>query len=543
MNIGTMNTRPKRYAWIIAIIILSLVYIYKMRFGLHPDEAFSIVLMRANTPDHFVPFAQQYTVMQMAGWFMGVPIWIYESIRGNLDGVVIFLRLLWLLIQLVLAISIYNEFKKWWGELPAQLCSVISFVFYFNFFIPGYKSLLYWNSVAVLLCIMRYERTKKRVWVWAMALFFSICVLSYITSFVLIVPIVIRFAKRRDYKSICVFISTGLLCACVALAYTLSGSALEEVFYVLENSLGAVGQNAQSEMGNRGISGAAARLARALALVLASFVPVVFMKKIFIVRDVFYKWVAAYFCILLLLLCVLRPNSITVSRFYYAYLCFWGWAWIVTDRFDADNRDMVSFMYILSIWTIISISLGTMQGVAIIAPGSVMGIMATVICLTSKEKKSSGSLSLALVVALVFIIPYAFLVSDEDSVGNILSERGELDQGAVKGIMVEDDLFDSWDHLTDSVKRNTDCEDCILAVGKWSQIVYLVSDARMGGYSPVMFDSNIEQEYITKYPQRFPDIIYFHNDSQIDEAEINAWIDSSYTIIDAFDDWIVYEKQ
>lgn len=82
--------------YVFALFTVTLLYFFKMNKGFVGDEAFALVLGKMNTPAYYTSFVEQFTIMQMAGWFVAPFLWFFQLLTGGMTGIVLYMRAVWL---------------------------------------------------------------------------------------------------------------------------------------------------------------------------------------------------------------------------------------------------------------------------------------------------------------------------------------------------------------------------------------------------------------------------------------------------------------
>lgn len=132
----------------LAMLAAAVFIFWKCRFGFgNIDESFYITIpYRLLKGDAL--FLEEWHLSQMAGLLTLPIVWLYVTITGGTEGIVLFMRYACTLIQCLIALFIYLRFRKitWAGAAVAAL----SFVLYIPF---GIMALSY-NSMGIMALVV-----------------------------------------------------------------------------------------------------------------------------------------------------------------------------------------------------------------------------------------------------------------------------------------------------------------------------------------------------------------------------------------------------
>lgn len=222
--------------WYIVLLVLSLAAVVpKILIGIDHDESYIVTMgIRLLNGDRL--FAEMWELHMTSAWPAYLGIYLYKLVTGTLDGCVIFLRVMSVVVQFMVAGYGYYVLKKYYSRDAA----VLGAVFIANFLPRATQNLEYgllemlFVLLALLLLLDELMCRKAQQRTRGLRIFFAgICyalgVLAYptiIVSFpmILIALYVLQEEESRRFKLPLMF---ALVCACCAVVF------LGEVFSYL----------------------------------------------------------------------------------------------------------------------------------------------------------------------------------------------------------------------------------------------------------------------------------------------------------------------
>ncbi len=195
--IASVLRRPSKTD-LAAILCISAAFTYiivtTLFNGTYPDEAFYISIpMRLINGDGL--FTDEWHLSQLSSVLLYIPVKLFTSLTGGTEGIVLFMRVLFCLMQLGTGIFLYTTFKDY--GLTAALISA-SFM---TFFAIGINTLSY-NTIGVaslfaLICVI-YRSLKKPSGIK------MLCAGSLTAAFVLCQPFAV-FMYLAYFTAVCIF--------------------------------------------------------------------------------------------------------------------------------------------------------------------------------------------------------------------------------------------------------------------------------------------------------------------------------------------------
>ena len=224
---------------IIFIALIVLASISKIFVGIDHDETYVVVTAaRLLQGEHL--FKEIWDIYQTCILPSAILMKLYKAIFGNLDGVIIFLRIMSTIVQFGPTVIFYKVFKNKYKNaiFGAMILALISPRYIQNF---DYGFL---GFAGVLLCILLIEKItlsltsldKMKIIMLSIlsGVALSIGVLSYPTFIILTIPIGIYMVlqgmdDRKLRVALATLIITCLFCALLFLLYVLKNVTLDEM--------------------------------------------------------------------------------------------------------------------------------------------------------------------------------------------------------------------------------------------------------------------------------------------------------------------------
>ncbi len=519
-------TEKKTMRYLMMMAVLVLYTIWKIHLGLFHDEVQLVNLGKLLADgDGFVHFVG----VGMSHYALYPLMALYHRIVGSYDGVFLYLRYWFVLIQAVLSIYVYTTLKLFWSERQAAAASALCMLFTFNYYSITYKSALFWLTMLSILFLLRHEKTKKNRYLILSALALSTDVLCYPPfTALLLVPMTRQLLKDRGSARRSVVIYWGV-CAFCALAFLAMVLSRYSVTQVLETYLNG------TRYEKRGLLPALKKVGVPLAMFLISELGVRFGK-----RSSFFNtygkrlWAGLgvlLWCALLGIVLV-KPETAQASRFWYVFLGLFMLMLALRRNglLCVSNGGLVDILFFeVSVWTILAIALISDQGVAIIAYGSIFGLIGAVIALMDGRNDSgSGPLLFAGCLVVAMLVCSVVFVWDQNisyESSHIFQSRERLNEGPGRGIYVTaytETVYDAYVEAARNVSVSGDrmflISDLMRPVGTMAADV---KEAIPCGYVIRSFlETSKGIDYCMRFPELSPTVVLVDTDFTGDYADL-----------------------
>lgn len=509
---------------------LTLLVIWKIHLGLFHDEVQVVNLGKLLVEgDTFI----QFTGLGMSHYLLWPLMAAYHRIVGSYDGVFLYVRFWYVLIQLLISIYTYTTIKLFWSEKQATAASCLAMLFVFNFYSISYKTALFWCTMMTVLLLLRWEKTRKTRYLILSALALSADVLGYppFPAFLLI-PVTRLLLRDRSSarRTIAIFWGT---CAVSALAFLLSIFLRYPISDVMNVYVG-------EDIYKTSFFGPAAVKTGEIAVIWLVMEAAVRIgeKRGLLVSYGSRLWdalIVLFWCALIGII-ALKPWSAQASRFWYVFLGVYVFA-VVLHRHGLlriRHGQLVDILfYEVSAWTMLGIALISDQGIAIVAYGAVFGLIGACISLLDGDNDRFGrSRALAGSILLAMLICAAVFVADENmnhESSNIFQHREKMTDSAGKGLYVSAYTRQRFDPLAQAARKCTDSGDRLFIISDvlfpFGPMSADVVEAIPRGYQMDSYSySSKGIEYCARFPERAPTVVLVDRE-YVGDAE--AWMEKA----------------
>ena len=501
-----------RYPLLMAALTLFLIW--RIHLGLFHDEVQLINLGKLLADgDSFV----QFTGYGMSHYLIRPLMALYHKFTGSYDGVFLYMRYFFVLIQLAVSIFTFTTLRLFWSEKQAASASTMVMLFVFSYYATAYKAFMFWCTMLTVLFLLRWEKTRKTRYLILSALALSADVLGYPPIPVLLIVPVTRFLllERADARrTIAIFWGTCALCALAFLLPIL----LRWPFPLIREAYFA-----ESLQTGRGFRSGLVKIGFAAALFLAAEAAVrIGERSGFFAKGGRRLWEAlgALLWLALIGLVAMKPQSAQASRFWYVFLGFWMLMFSLRrhELLRVSHAPLVDILFFeVSVWMIAGIALISDQGLAIVAYGSIFGLIGVCIALLDGDNGvrygHPGILAGCLVLAMLVCV--TVFVADENmnhESSNVFQHRERIEDGAGKGLYVTAYTMEKHDALCRTARsfaREGDrmfiISDLMHPVGTMSADV---AEAMPAGYKMESYlKTSAGVDYCARFPELAPTVV------------------------------------
>lgn len=486
---------------------LTLFLLWRVRLGLFHDEVQLINLGKLLLDgDSFV----QFTGYGMSHYLLRPLMALYHRLAGSYDGVFLYLRCWFVLIQLLVAVYTYTTLRLFWSERQAAAAAVFVMLFVFSHYALAYKAVMFWCTMLTALFLLRWEKTGRTRCLVLSALALSADVLGYPPVMALLIVPVTRLLLRERGGAKRVALYWGV-CGLCALAFLLPLLLRYPLPLLKEAYL------ADSLQTNRGAASGLKKIAFVLGLYLAAELAVRIGKPE--KRGALWETLCALFGAALLALVALKPASAQASRFWYVFLGLWLLLYALRRHalLRVGHGELIDTLFFeFSAWTVAGIALISDQGIAIVAYGCVFGLIGALVCLLDGENRRlgrSGVLAGALVLAM--LVCTTVFVADENMTfesSNIFQKRTRIEDGAGKGLYVTDYTLAEHGALCSAARACVREGDRLFLITGLMQPVGTMSadaeEAMPAGYKMKSYLlTGAGEAYCARFPERAPTVV------------------------------------
>lgn len=250
-----MSKKINRFGWAllwIAALALSIIGVLKTVYiSADIDESYTVTMAcRLIKGDRL--FLDMWELHQTSAVLYAPFVWLFQKVNGSIIGMLVFLRIVGVCIQGLLAFYVYRTCRHFMGKNGAFFLAVL----FFNFTpkhiqSPEYALLCCLGFALTTMSFLQYyvKGHKKNSFIYLILAALGLCVtiLSYPAAIVLVIPfmaVLMYITKQKQYdsykkalvKNLGVFLGTCAVCGILFIVYVLSGISIsgliESVSYV-----------------------------------------------------------------------------------------------------------------------------------------------------------------------------------------------------------------------------------------------------------------------------------------------------------------------
>lgn len=464
-------------------------------------------------------------------------------------GYVLYMRIAYQLIRLLLAVYLYFTLRKSSYKNGAFAASLFYYMFVVAFDNFSYKSICDMALMLIICFVFRYHQT-ERPWYWILVgIAACAAILAYPTMIfmALVLGILLIYAiYRYDVpKSILLaFVVTCLACGALTIIYLQATSGLGNVF----SQIGNLGdQDYDASLPVRLLK----MLAHYLIFAVVAYIPVVAMrlvdKKRQLEASTEHIVLTLYWLAIFAGLCLVRLSSVSTSRFVYGFLILFFWfPHLMRERpsgegtkigyyrsAPASDKWLLWTIFILSAAAQLIWSCSTNQDISVPGHMAIFVVVADILLFAEEDNYMPALTGIILAVDFFFM---GFWVSESNGgYSDILETRYYVTEGELSGMALEPDAYWTNYHSYNLVSQYLSASDKLLVAFGSNSTGYINSDAIQGTYT-VYARTQLNDKLLTFYqvnPDRQADyvIIDTANAKYADfcQGATGQWILSTYT--------------
>ena len=529
-----MKARAAKFGPVCTAIVLFLYAMWKIRLGIHSDEAHSIAVgdMIAGGVSFF---KECWFYLQMSSVFTAPIIYIYESLVGSRTGILLLFRVISVCIQSGICWYFYVTFKERYHKGYVLAAAVLLFTFIPDFQSFTYKQELIWLTSLEIIFLYRYYISSKRKYIVFLGLMIAAGVLAYPTA-ILEFPVCIFVlyllhkdmprSKENWLKSCIIVTLTCMVCAVFFLAFIFSQISLSEFIEYFPRVF--TDDNLDSSF----ITKLGHPIIKFAILGLATLIPIILCEKIEVIKRILQKIPVPVVTVLLVSAFAgqvyIERRGITWHCITYAYALT---IFIVPYIYCLNKGKEKTLFYtfeIFAIMLVFCIALASNQGNITSMYGTLFSAVGLILILGDrdisegvvfKEKKW-----IALCLTVCALSMYMFPVYEQEAVmpdlgaRTIFTGRVMVQEGPAKGIAMGRETYQSYINLCETVDENVTENDLLFIIDDeyTASYGYLASRGKYATYSPQggwgLAESDRAVGYFTENPQRMPTVVLIRSE-------------------------------
>ncbi len=553
-----------------AVLVLAVIFRAFLCISVM-DEVFNIgQALRSLQGNTFL--VENWDYFQTGDSFLIPFIFVFTRITGSTEGIVLFSRIVFIVLQLLMGIFLYKILSRFFDRMSSLFAVVIySTAVSFLLFYMWYDNWeLFFRLIGLFLVfgavtsIEQKTAGKAYIMVFIAGIAHACMVFAYPTMIVLYVYVLalIFFYRRKQSAK-----AHNLM----ALFYILGSALVFAVFmlYVLKIGVrnlfifnSTMAEAGLSSTGREGFFSLSSMVEKTKALIVENIVfymfSLVFFAVSILILYVFRKnkhkilmfcSVMLLGCIVLLLMTVFRVDSLNTLM---TYLSLYTIPLYFLVRKESDRRrhfkDLIVFLWISSFIAGVVYSMTALDGAIKFSAGTRTGAIVTVLLLfeairmsemKSDRKTVFGILASAMVVMNVFAL-YSFSFDGIKP----LECTARIRTGIYKGIIDLPDNAKRYETVEKDLAEVIKDGDKTIACGPFAMEFYLMTDLKPDAAN--LWDPNNTelafQYYKTYYGE--PDIIVLHDSAgDITSPEFLEFVDENYEFAKYTDGFIIYHHK
>ena len=505
-----MKIKNKNYSiGVILTVLIVLCDIYmitiKLHYGMYFDESFLIAQAECFTRS-IEFFRDSWSSFQFAGVIIAPLSLVYRLFIGSNDGIIYFFRIIWLIMQNILAFASYRVLIK--AEIPngdnkdikipdsVAACISACLYFYFAYFYSvNYKTLAFWGCSFIVLLLADNYRKPTVFKAIVLGVVLSFATLSYESMAMMLFPILLclcfisKVKKIKAGKYCITIVLTCAVCAGIFIGYAVFQIGLNDFLHYFSKFLGYEGyeQNIFVKLGKHVIY--------YIAAFIANFGIVTFYEKLIKEKIALSKFLFGYLLFLIAVIMFAKPQTITISRVHYVMCIIYTLCMVLIFRYTSGvQKKYYIYLYIIPTgFYVLSIAVATYQGIAVSSMGCILAVIPLFLISSPGQMNMKGVIAVitAMMVAVgLLVVPCIYTTNL-----TVFHYTEEITDGPAKGtrpldFYVNKDIYE-WQAMVDKYVLDTDKP--LMLGNEYYSVGYLYCNAsKYGTYSPgyVFLDSD-----------------------------------------------------
>lgn len=571
--------RKKQNIYFISLFILFVFSLYKATLGIHGDELHTVAMgdMIASGNSFF---KESWFYLQLSAVVNAPFIYIFKLITGGKEGLILYLRIISIFIQLIISIYFYITFRKDFKETYVMLGSVLFFIYVPDFRSMVYKVELMWFSLLLVCYLYNYIKTQKILYIILAGIAISFSTLCYPPSAISLIfscCIIYSLLKNeqkngRRFKSIIILISTCIACAMLFMSYILVTIGISNFIFFFPYLLSD--ENISGNLYTKLIH----PLWKILAFSCISIFPVIFIYKTKLINDFIRKHrvpiISTLFFLAFLGQTIIEHKCITWHIITYPYALSLAMCMLLYS----DEKNYIStattrayvVLETICISVIISMTIASNQGNISCTMGMIFSLILLVIWPDGDNSHNISEIVLRekrilnLVILITSLFAFLYPVYEYETTNftiesqkqcSIFTNRSKVGYGPLKGLSLNYDIYAQYNNIYKIVENHVNENDklCVIDNGIGSAtLFYLCKNIEYATYSPQGGAAIGTSDKLTTYyklnPGKAADIVIINEkyikctiDEFLSDSNIGKYLrEKNYRISDCSDGfWII----
>ncbi|SFN77955.1 hypothetical protein SAMN04487831_103260 [Pseudobutyrivibrio sp. UC1225] len=465
-------------------------------------------------------------------------------------GFMLYTRICYQIIRLLIAIYLYATIKKTEYEKGAFLTALTYYVLFISYKNFSYKSMCDFGIVLFICWAVRFFDTRNRWFFLPMGLATCVMILSYPTMiifpvFVVISLIVLMYNGYELGKPTIIYIVTCVVVGVAVVIYLQLTSGIMNIIPQLAYIEDSAYKNPMYVRFGM-------MLLSYLVFFVIAYAPVVVLKIIGFIRgmddETAHVILSIYWILFMVASIIARPESVSASRFVYGCLIIFWWLPFFVEKREKleytrighyklpehEGKGMLKIIFFISVVVQLIWSISTNQGITV--PGYMcFYVVLIVVMLAASEEVLGLKLLATAVVGFALFFSLVWVAESDGGYNDIFESRYYVTDGAYKGIALDQTDYDMNKAAYDLVTEYVTSEDKLFVLHGYSYSAYLNSDAKQGAGSPYSRAGKGQMrvlQYWEVNPENQPDYIMINpSNKYYDEfvgGETEEYINENY---------------
>lgn len=470
---------------VLLVLIICNIYMcaYKLHLGTYFDEVTYVA-----TGDMFrrgaIFLKDNWYILQFIAVFMTPIVRCYEAVNGSLEGVVFFVRVVFILIQSLVAFLSYLEFKHHVSNRTATIAAIVIYSYVPYMYSIHYRTVANWCLLGCVVLLLSFYR-KPAFWKSVLlGLFISGASVAFETAAIVIIPVSIALiqlcrdkdSSKRDIR-LHLFLIWGI-CICCA-SCLLAPTIIEEGW---TGFITDFRHFFDSETHTENILQKLPRMLPPLFLAfvggwLAEFLFDKIQKKRAVRYDGF---IAVILSLLVAIFIILRPQSVTISRVNYWMLFIFFLTIFMVRRLDKQVQFIYLNIFLLpTIFFMAAIMMATNLGIAVVGCACIISLVFLILI---SDQRFLNLRTTSLVIPIVMISASCLLVMNTFGATTVFARYSPIiSSGSMKGTQTSSEYeYDLIVNTEKVVKKYVKENDSLFLYVRWANPSgYLDGDERI----------------------------------------------------------------
>ena len=567
-DISARTDRKKYLPIFIFNAVLAVLVIVRAFLCIHvTDEIFNIG-QAFRTIQGNVFLVENWDYFQTGDSFLTPFLFVFYKITGSTDGIVLFSRIVFIVLQIMLSVLMYKILSRSFERISALFAvliysTAVSFLFFYMWY-DNWEIFFRLIGLFLVFYVISGEKTDPKnayMLVFIAGIAHALMVFAYPTMAVLFIYVlVLLFAYKRKQSAkgntirATAYILGALLVFVVFLVYVLKiGTRNLFVFNSVMSKAGL------SSTGREGFFSLSATLSKLKALIVENIIHYMFALLIFAVdililyvfrksklRVLLFCTLMAAGCVGLLLMTVFRSDSLNTLM---TYLSLYTVPLYILVRKNSENvgkyKDLIMVLSVSSVITGVVYSMTALADAIKFSAGARTGAIVTVLLLFELICKSEMKLDRKTafgILASFFVILNVFALYSNSFEGlKPLTCNTVIRSGIYKGIVDVPENAKRYETVGKDLSDVITEGDKTIGCGPYAMEFYLMSDLKPDAAN--LWDPNNTDLLFAYYEMYYgePDIIVLHDSAwDVTNQEFLKFVNEKYNLVKYTDGYLIY---